>query len=243
MKNRKIIFPAISVGLLTTTRHASADIVDFGPVAEALSVQSTIGGIAGNTIGGFTINGLTFVGSHLSDLINGQTVNSILEADLGPQNPGSGSFSLSGPQGASGGFTFAGNFTVTSGDVSLTGLPVMATLTSCTPNDPAASPGCSPTNNLTISINPYDPAGMISNMGAAQIFAVPPNITNGATVTHSNTVTIDFGSFGGNTYQGEEIESFTNVSASQVPEPSSWSLAALAMAMLAWYRRLRSKQS
>ena len=240
MKKRKLIFPAISVGLLTTTRPASADVIDFGVVAGSLTMDSAI--TYGATVGGFTINGLTFVGSHLNDVINGFTVTSILDNMLGPENPGSGSFDLPAAQhGAQGGFEFNGNLTLTHGQVEFTGNPYF-TITSCTPDGSAAPlPGCMAANTFTA--NPYDPAGMISSMETAQILALPTGITNGFTVTRNSTVTIDFGSFGGNTYQGEEIESATTVSATAVPEPGSWSLLALATAMLAWCRRLTSRRS
>lgn len=240
MKKRKLIFPAISVGLLTTTRPASADPIDLGVVAESLSLDSAI--TYGNTVGGFTINGLTFVGSHLNDVINGFTVTSILDNLLGPENPGSGSFNLPAVQhGAEGSFTFDGNLTITHGQVAFTGSPYL-TITSCSPEGSApALPGCMAANTFTA--NPYDPAGMISSMEAAQILELPAGITNGLTITRSSTITIDFGTLGNNSYQGEEIESVTKIAAAAVPEPASWSLLALGAAMLAWCRRLRSRRS
>ncbi len=246
MNKRKLLLPAISIGLLTAARPALADVIDLGVVAEGISVGSTISGLTlgGNTVGGFTINGLTFVGSHLGDVINGNTVNSILEDLLGPENPGTITFNLPGIEGASGAFAFNGNLTITDGQVTLSGLPVGATLTDCAASVPGtpALPGCHA--GFTVTFNPYDIAGMIAAMEDAQIVALPGSIKNGATVTSTNTVTIPLGfDAAGNQYQAEEIESFTNAPAAAVPEPASSSLAALGMAALAWWRRLRSKRS
>lgn len=235
MKKRKLIFPAISIGLLIATRPASADVVDFGVVAESLSVNSAL--TYGSTIGGFTFTGLTFVGSNLNDVINGLTVSSILEQVLGPENPGSGSFNLPAVQGgAQGAFAFNGNLTISNGQNTFTGLPYASTLTSCSPEGSAAPlPGCTAGNTFTA--NPYDPAGIISSMEAAQIVDLPSGITNGGTLTSSLTITIPLGISGNTSYQGEEIESVTGVPASTVPEPPSWSLFAMGTAVLTWCRR------
>lgn len=245
MNKRKLLLPAISIGLLTAVRPALADVIDFGVVAEAITVGATITGLtlAGNTIGGFTIGALTFVGSHLNDVINGNTVTSILEQALGPENAGTIAFNLPGSEGASGSFAFNGNLTVTNGQATLSGGTVTATLTGCTPSVPGtpALPGCHA--GATVDINPYDAAGMIDSMEQAQIIALG-SFKNGATLTSPNTITIPLGfDAAGNQYQGEEIESFTSLSAAQVPEPASSSLAALGMAAFAWWRRLRSKRS
>ncbi len=246
MNKRKLLLPAISIGLLTAVRPALADVIDLGVVAEGIAVGSTISGLtlAGNTIGGFTVSGLTFVGSHLSDVINGFTVTSLLEQLLGPENPGSIAFDLPAIQGASGKLVFNGNLTLTQGQVTISVLPVGATVTDCAPSVPGtpALPGCHAGG--TLDVNPYDIAGMVAAMEDAQIVALPGKIVNGATVTSTNTITIPLGfDAAGNQYQAEEIESFTNAPAAAVPEPASSSLAALGMAALAWWRRLRSKRS
>ena len=246
MNKRKLLLPAISIGLLTAVRPAVADVIDLGVVAESVAVGATISGLtlAGNTIGGFTTGALTFVGSHLNDVINGNTVTSILEALLGPQNEGTIAFNLPSPEGASGAFAFNGNVTVTNGQATLSGLPVMATLTDCIPSVPGtpALPGCHVGG--TLEVNPFDIAGMVAAMENAQIVSLPGSIKNGGTVTNNFTVTLPLGfDAAGNQYQAEEIESFTKAPAAAVPEPASSSLAALGMAALAWWRRLRSRRS
>ena len=246
MNKRKLLLPAISIGLLTAVRPAVADVIDLGVVAEGIAIGSTISGmtLAGNTIGGFTINGLTFVGSHLNDVINGFTVTAILEQLLGPENAGSITFDLPAIEGANGDFAFNGNLTVTNGQVTISGNTVTATLTGCEPAVPGtpALPGCHAGN--TINVNPYDIAGMVAAMENGQIISLPDTIKNGATVTNNFTVTIPLGfDAAGNQYQAEEIESFTKAPAAAVPEPASSSLAALGMAALAWWRRLRSRRS
>jgi hypothetical protein len=130
MNAQKIILPTISVGLLITAREVTAGVIDFGLVAESLTVAGTMFGttIGGNTIGGYTLSGLQFVGSHLNDVINGQTVTAILTADLGPQNAGTVDFNFLGDQGASGSFIFNGTYPVVNGGVTLSPLPVTATL-------------------------------------------------------------------------------------------------------------------
>ncbi len=245
MNKRKVLLPAISIGLLTAARPAVADVIDLGVVAERIVIGSTISGLtlAGNTIGGFTVNGLAFVGSHLNDVINGNTVDSILEDLLGPQNEGTVTFDLPSLEGASGGLAFNGNFTVTAGQVTISGLPVLATVTDCVPSVPGtpALPGCHA--GFTVNINPFDVAGMIGSMENAQIISLPGTTKNGGSVTNNFTVNIPLGfDAAGNQYQAEEIESFTSESAAQVPEPTSVSLAGLGMAALAWWRRLRSRR-
>lgn len=244
MNKRKLLLPAISIGLLTAARPAVTDTIDLGVVAEALYVNSTISGLTlgGNTIGGFTLGALTLVGSHLNDVINGNTVTSILETLLGPQG-GSGSFDLPGTEGASGGYTFSGNVTVSNGQVTISGNTVTATLTGCTPSLPGtpAQPGCHVGG--TLEFNPYDIAGVISSFENAQIVSFGGGIKNGSTITHTGTIDIPLGfDAAGNQYQAEEIQSFTEAPAAAVPEPASSSLAAMGMAALAWWRRLRSKR-
>lgn len=68
-------------------------------------------------------------------------------------------------------------------------------------------------------------------MEDAQIIELGGKFANGATLTSPGTITIPLGTdAAGNMYEGEEIESFANLSAAQVPEPASSSLAALGMA-------------
>jgi hypothetical protein len=250
MNTQRILLPTISVGLLITAREVTASVIDFGLVAESLTVAATIVGptIAGNTIGGltlggYTLGGLTFVGSHLNDLINGQTVSAILADILGPQNNGTATFNVLGDHGASGRFVFNGGYTVTNGGVTLSPLPVNATLTSCTPATPAGGlPGCLTIGGAPVPLNPYDPAGLITNLESAQILGLPFGLSNGATVTSSITATIPLGSLNGVDFQGEEI--VTQVDAfTATPEPASWSFAALGVAVMGWWRRRRSRRA
>jgi hypothetical protein len=244
MNAQKIILPTISVGLLITAREVTASVIDFGLVAESLTVAGTILGntIGGNTIGGYTVGGLTFVGSHLNDVINGLTVTQILTAELGPQNAGTVTFNVMGDPGAAGRFIFNGGYTVTNGGVTLTDLPVGATLTSCTPLGPVALPGCLTNGGTHVPINPYDPAGFMANLETAQILALPPGLSNGGTVTTSLTATIPLGSVNGVDFQGEEILTEVHTSTA-TPEPASWSFAALGGAVLGWWRGRRSRRT
>ena len=247
MNKRKLLLPAISIGLLTAVRPARADTIDLGVVAESIAVAGTLSGLtlAGNTIGGFTLGALTFVGSHLSDVINGNTVTSILETLIGAENAGTLDFNFPALGGASGTLAFNGNLTISNGQVTLSGGTLEGTLAGCEPSVPGAAsqPGCHVGG--TIDFNPYDFAGMIAAMENAQIITLPGGVTNGGTLDSTSTITIPLGSdAAGNTYQAEEIETSTSVSAAvQVPEPASSSLAAMGMAALAWWRRLRSKRS
>jgi hypothetical protein len=246
MKTQKIILPTISVGLLITAREVTASVVDLGLVAESLTVAGTLlgatlsgGTLGGVTLGGYTLGGLTFVGSHLNDLINGQTVSAILADILGPQNAGTVTFNVPGDTGASGNFLFNGGYTVTNGGVTLSPLPVNATLTSCTPSGPAALPGCQP--GTQVPINPYDPAGFIANLENEQILRLGSGLTDGVTLTTSLTATIPLGSLNGVVIQGEEIATQVDAVAA-TPEPASWSLAALGAAMVGWWHRRRSRR-
>lgn len=249
MNTQKIILPTISVGLLITAREVTASVMDLGLVAESLAVAgSFLGGtlvgntIGGLTLGGYSLGGLTFVGSHLNDLINGQTVSAILADILGPQNNGTATFNVLGDHGASGRFVFNGGYTVTNGGVTLSPLPVNATLTSCTPATPAGGlPGCLTIGGAPVPLNPYDPAGLITNLERAQILGLPFGLTNGATVTSSLTATIPLGSVNGVDFQGEEILTEVHTVAG-TPEPASWSLAAVGVAVLGWWRQRRSRR-
>src|ERR1017187_774338 len=241
MKTPKIILPAISVGLLITAREVTAGVIDFGLIGESLVVAGTVNSPTGaGTIGGYTLSALQFVGSHLNDIINGQTVSAILTADLGPQNAGTVAFNFLGNQGASGSFILNGTYAVVSGGVTINSPPVTGTLTSCTPGTPPPLPGCLP--GTQVPINPYDPAGFITNLEAAQILALPPGLRNEGTMASTGTVTIDLGSVNGTDFQGEEINTVVNVVAG-TPEPSSWSFGALGVAGLGWWRRHRSRQA
>jgi MYXO-CTERM domain-containing protein len=245
MNTQKILLPTISVGLLITAREVTASVMDFGLIAESLTVAGTLFGntITGNTIGGYTLGGLTFVGSHLNDLINGQTVSAILADILGPQNNGTATFNVLGDRGASGRFVFNGGYTVTNGGVTLSPLPVNATLTSCTPATPAGGlPGCLTIGGAQVPLNPYDPAGLIVNLERAQILALPFGLSNGATVTSSFTATIPLGSLNGVDFQGEEILTEVHTNVAGTPEPASWSLAAVGVAVLGWWRRRQSRR-
>jgi hypothetical protein len=246
MNRQKIILPTISVGLLITAREVTASVMDFGLVAESLTVAGTLlgttlsgGTLGGITLGGYTLGGLTLVGSHLNDVINGVTVSSILTAHLGPQNAGTVTFNVLGDTGASGTLTFDGTYTVTNGGVTLSPLPVSGTLTSCTPATAPGLPGCQPGTH--VPINPYDPAGFIANLESAEILALRSGLTDGVTLTSSFTATIPLGSLNGVDYQGEEIvtqvEAFT-----ATPEPASWPLAALGATMMAWWHRRLSRR-
>jgi MYXO-CTERM domain-containing protein len=240
MKTQKIILPTISVGLLMTAREVTANTVDFGVVAESLVAGGTIIAPGANTIGGVTLGGLTFVGTHLNDVINGQTVSTFLTSLLGPQNSGTASFNILGSQGAAGGFLFNGNYTLVNGGVTLSPVPVTGSLTACTPNTVPGLPGCRSGN--TFNVNPYDLAGLITNMEMAQVLALPFGLSNGFTATVNRSITIDFGTDpNGNDFVGHEVmTSFSAVAAT--PEPTSWSFAALGVAVLGWWRRRLSRR-
>jgi hypothetical protein len=247
VNKKKIILPTISVGLLITAREATADVIDFGVVAESLAVNGTIFGPTNtfappNTLGSYTVSALQFVGSHLDDVINGNTLSGILAADLGPQNSGTLSFHFPGNQGASGTIGFDGNYTLTTGGVTLTTNPLSGTLTSCTPSSLPALPGCLPSGGTQLPIDPYDAAGLITSLERAQILALPPGLSNSLTVTANQTITIDLGSAGGHNYLAEEVQTVVNTAAVQTPEPNSLPLTALGVAVLGWCRRLLSRR-
>jgi hypothetical protein len=247
MNAPKIVLPAISVGLLITARQTPASVIDFGVVAESLTVgatlYNTIGGatLAGNTIGGYTLSGLTFVGSHLNDVINGFTVSQLLTQELGAENAGTIDFNFPGSLGAFGNLTLAGGYTLSNGNVSLTPVPVTATLTACTGGAVPPPPGCHDGN--TVSVNPYDPAGVVTNLKATEIIGVLVGFgaDSGNTVT-SQTFTVNLGTMGNDTYQAEEIKTSVTELAG-TPEPASWSLDALGVALLGWLGLRRSRRS
>lgn len=234
---QKIMVPAISVGLLVTGREAAANVIDFGLVAESLSVGATFSA-ALNTIGGYTLGGLTFVGSHLGDVIGGNTVGNILATILGDQGL-TLTFGFSGNGGASGAFTMTGALGLVNNSVTLTENTIGGLLTVCTPDNPGqVLPGCVPGNQ--VQLTPYDPAGLLESLQAAGVVSLPSTAFSNGTLGQVNqTLTITLGSFDGTTYQGEEIVTTDSIAAATVPEPGGWSLAALGSAFLAWWRRRR----
>lgn len=228
----KVILPAISVGLLVTAREVPAGTIDLGVVAESLTINAGLT-LNANTIGGFTVTALQFVGSHLQDVNkSGQTIDSLLMQMLGPENAGTMNFGVTGTEGASGMATFTGSYILTtSGEVTLSSVPVTATLNSCTPNLPAVQTGCA--SGVTFMANPFVPVGVIQSMETAQILSVPPGVVDAGTLPTSLTITIPLGlDTSNNILQGEEVETFIGT-----PEPSSWSLAALGAALAGWWRR------
>jgi hypothetical protein len=235
---QKIMVPAVSVGLLVTGREAAANVIDFGLVAESLTVGATFTA-ALNTIGGYTLGGLTFVGSHLSDVIGGNTVGNILNTILGNQGL-TLTFGFSGNGGASGNFTILppAALALVNNSVTLTENTIGGMLTACTPNVPGTVTGCAPGNQAQLT--PYDPTGLLKSLEAVGIVTVSsPPFSNGLLGEIDKTLTITLGTFDGTTYQGEEIVTTDSISATSAPEPAGWSLAALGSAMLAWWRRRR----
>lgn len=241
MNKQKVILTTISVGLLITTREANASVIDLGVVAESLAVNGTIFGPT-NTFGSYTVTALQFVGPLLNDVINGNTLSGILAADLGPQNSGTLTFRFPENTGASGTLVFNGNYTITAGGVTMSDLPVSGTLSSCTPSSLPALPGCLPSGGTQVPIDPYDAAGLITNLERAQILALPPGLSNGVTVTANRTITVDLGSAGGNDYQAEEVQTVVNTTAAAIPEPNSLPFTALGVAVLGWCRRRLSRR-
>jgi hypothetical protein len=238
--NQKIMLPAVSVGLLVSGREAVAGVVDFGVVAESLIIGATFAGnTVGNTIGGYTLNGLTFVGSHLNDVINGNTVTNILSNLLGQQGV-TLAFNLLDNTGAAGNFTLSGaGLALNNNTVSLAQNTIGATLTSCTSLIPGTlSSGCTP--GTQVQTNPYDPTGFLATIEAAKILTISGvTFTNGPLTGVDQLNTIILGSVGNTIYQGEEILTTDSISAAAVPEPAGWSLAALGSALVAWWRRRR----
>jgi MYXO-CTERM domain-containing protein len=233
--NQKIVVPAVSVGLLVTAREAAAGIIDFGLIAESLQVSATItGNPAQNTIGGFTFSGLTFVGSHLNDVIGGNTVTNLLTQILGPEHGLTLTFGFSGNGGATGNFTILGaGLALKNNTVTVTENPLLGTITTCTPAIPGTVSGCAPGTQALL--NPYDPLAIVQSLESANIITLTPPVGAGPLFERDNTVTVNLGTFDGNTYFAEEA--VADVSA--VPEPDSWSLAGLGAALLAWWRRRR----
>lgn len=245
MKAPRIILPAISVGLMVTSRQASASVIDLGVVADSLAIAGTIVQPAIGTLATYTLTGLQYVGSHLNDVINGATITSILMAEIGAPNTGTLDFNYPGAQGASGGFTITtGSYPSSHGTIELSPNLVPMSLTSCTPNSPAAAlPGCAAGSGIQILADAYEPAQLTSALEAAQILSLPGSVSDRTLTITTGTVVLDLGSAGGNRYQAEEIESAVVASASPTPEPASWSIAALGAAMLGWFRRRSARRS
>ena len=236
MKKSRILVPAISVGLFVNAREAIGGTIDFGVVAESLGIAGTLDGQVGAaTIGNYTLGVLTFVGSHLGDVINGATVTALLSQLLGAEGA-TLAFDFSGNGGASGNFTFTGSgLTLNNNSLTLNTNPMTGTLADCTGTLPKCTPG------TEAQLDPYDPAGLLQDLEAANILTVTasPSLSDGALAETDAIETIALGSFNGNTYQGEEILTTDSVSAAPSPEPASWSLAALGSALFAWRRRRR----
>ena len=242
---RKIMVPAVSVGLLVTGREAAAGVVDFGIVAESLSINVTFSGItAGNTVGGYTLGGLTFVGSHLSDVITTNTVtntvSNILTQLLGPQGL-TLTFGFPGNGGASGGFTVygPGGLGLVNNTVTLTENTIGGIMTTCTSSNPVAGTGCAA--GTPVQLTPFDPAELLQNLNLAGVVSLSSSPwSNGAPVEFDTTATITLGSdANGNTVIGEELITTDSIAATAVPEPAGWPLTALGSAFLAWWRRRR----
>jgi hypothetical protein len=238
MQARKIILPAISVGLIVTSRPATASTIDLGVVAQSLVIDGTIPGAVGATPGSYTLGGLQYVGPDLSQVINGQTVSEILTTDIGAPNAGTLTFSFGGPQGASGNFTFTGSYPAAGGTVALSPNTVTMGLTSCTPDSStAALPGCAAGGGAQIQADPYAPAGLAAALRAGQIVGFQGNFVDvGLTIT-TGTLALDLGSVGNTDYHAEVLETTVSAAAAPSPEPASWSMAAFGAAVLTWLRR------
>ena len=237
MKQKKIIVPAVSVGLFVSGRQAIASVIDFGVVAESLSLSATFAGnTVGNTVGGYTFGGLTFVGN---GVINGNTVNNLLTQLLGPETGLTLAFSFPGAQ--SGNFSISGaGLTLNGNTVTVDENTVTADLTSCTYSIPGTLLGC--VQGTQVQIDPFDPAGLLQTLESAHVVSVSaPPLHDGplVVVDKTNTITLAMDPASGNTYIGEEIVTTDSISAAAIPEPSGWSLAALGSALLAWWRRRR----
>lgn len=236
MQTRKILLPAISVGLIVTARPATASVIDLGVVGDALNLTGTLP--TGATINTYTLTGLQYVGAHLNDVINGNTVTQILGQLIGPENSGTLTFNFGGPDGASGGATLSGSYPVVGGNVQLSPFTVTMGLTSCTPGSSAANlPGCNVGGGAQLQADPSDPAGLAAALKAAQVVGFPGSFAdNGLTIT-TGTLALDLGTSGNNVYHAEELVTTESVDAAIAPEPASWSMAALGAAVLGWLRR------
>lgn len=235
---QKIIVPAVSVGLFVTARQAIANVIDFGVVAESLSLSATFtGNTVQNTIGGYTFGGLTFVGSHLNDVINGNTVTNLLTQLLGPEQGLTLTFNFPEAGGASGNFTINGvNLLAANNSITVSENPMTGTLTSCAPFASSPLRGCLPA--VQDQFNPFDPAGFLESLEAADVLSLAgPSFGDGSLVEVDKTNTITLGSFNGTSYIGEEIVTTDSISAAATPEPAAWSLSAIGAALLAWWRR------
>lgn len=238
MRTRKLLLPAISVGMLVTPRPAMANPIDLGIVAEQLILTGTLRSAPAVTLGTYTMHGQEFVGSDLNLTLNSQTVSDILAADIGAPNAGTMAFSFSGAQGASGNMTFSGSYGVVGGNVELAQNTFTMGLTSCTPNEPASAlPGCAAPNGVQGMFDPYSPSGVGTELTDLQVLSYPGSFYDTGLQNQTVTLTLDLGSVGINEYQAEVLQTTTSVTADAVPEPPTWSLAALGLVILGWLRR------